>query len=264
MPRTGSSGSLINRTERRPAVGLFVHAIVACDRVRRVAAYVSPIYPHVMGEPFNTDAVRIDMEAWARRPLFELFNAYSEPYHGVCLRVDCTETFRYAKENGLSVFLSLLHRSLVAANKTENFRLRVVDGAVLAYQTIHGGSAVGRPNGTIGFAHYAYHPQLEEFVRAASVEVERVKGRGDLERYAGQNIIRYAVLPWFDFTSISHARDFVARDSAPKITFGKITEANGRRTMPVSIHVHHGLADGSHVAEFVQLFESALAAPETL
>jgi chloramphenicol O-acetyltransferase type A len=215
-------------------------------------------------ESLSTKGVRIDFDTWERRSLFELFNGYSEPYHSVCLRVDCTQTFHYAKEHGLSVFLSLLHRSLVAANKTESFRLRVVDGAVWSYETIHGGSAVGRPNGTIGFAHYAYQPQLMEFVREAAVESERVRARNDLERYAGQNIIRYSVLPWFDFTSISHARDFAARDSAPKITFGKITESDGRHTMPVSIHMHHGLADGSHVAEFVQHFERFLAAPETL
>jgi chloramphenicol O-acetyltransferase type A len=217
-----------------------------------------------MGEVFSTEAVQVDLNTWERRSLFELFNAYSEPYHGVCLRLDCTETFQYAKKQGLSIFLSLLHRSLVAANKTASFKLRVVDGAVWAFETIHGGSAVGRPNGTIGFAHYAYRPQLIDFAREASVELERVKGRSDLERYEGQNIIRYSVLPWFDFMSISHARDFATRDSAPKITFGKIMEANGRRTMPVSIHVHHGLADGSHVAEFVEHFERALAAPESL
>jgi chloramphenicol O-acetyltransferase type A len=215
-----------------------------------------------MGQAFDEEAVRIDLNTWERRALFELFNGYSEPYHGVCLRVDCTETFDYAKERGMSVFLSLLQRSLVAANKTESFKLRAVDGAVWSYRTIHGGSAVGRSNGTIGFAHYAYQPQLADFVREASVEMERVRDRTDLERYAGQNIIRYSVLPWFDFTSLSHARDFAAKDSAPKITFGKITESSGRRTMPVSIHVHHGLTDGSHVAEFVQRFEECLAKPE--
>ena len=217
-----------------------------------------------MGQVFSEEAVRIDLDTWERRSLFELFNAYSEPYHGVCLRVDCTETFDYAKDHRMSVFLSLLHRSLVAANKTENFKLRVVDGAVWAYETIHGGSAVGRPNGTIGFAHYAYQPTVMDFVREASIELERVRGRSDLERYDGQNIIRYSVLPWFDFTSLSHARDFAGHDSAPKITFGKITEAGGRRTMPVSIHVHHGLADGSHVAQFVEHFEQCLADPELL
>jgi chloramphenicol O-acetyltransferase type A len=219
-------------------------------------------YAEDMKEPFSTEAVQVNLSTWPRGAIFELFNGYSEPYHGVCLRVDCTETFQYAKDQELSVFLSLLQRSLVAANKMENLKLRVVDGAVWAFETIHGGCAVGRPNGTIGFAHFAYRRRLAEFAREASAEVERVKGRNDLERYAGQNIIRYSVLPWFDFTSISHARDFGASDSAPKITFGKITEAGGRRTMPVSIHVHHGLADGSHVAEFVEHFEQALKEPD--
>ncbi|HEY4355586.1 MAG TPA: CatA-like O-acetyltransferase [Acidobacteriaceae bacterium] len=202
------------------------------------------------------------METWERRALFQLFNAYSEPFHGVCLRVDCTATFRYAKEQGLSVFLSLLHRSLAAAQEVENFRTRVVEGAVWRFDQIDGGSAVGRPNGTIGFGHYPYRESIVEFVREASVEVERVRQRDDLERPPAVNLIRYSTLPWFDFTSLSHARDFATSDSAPKITFGKITEADGRRTMPVSIHVHHGLADGLHVAQFVEQFQKFLDEPE--
>ncbi|HEY0306802.1 MAG TPA: CatA-like O-acetyltransferase, partial [Acidobacteriaceae bacterium] len=64
-----------------------------------------------------------------------------------------------------------------------------------------------------------------------------------------------------DFTSISHARQLKHVDSAPKITFGKITLADGRRTMPVSIHVHHGFADGLHVAQYLDHFQRCLDAP---
>jgi chloramphenicol O-acetyltransferase type A len=210
------------------------------------------------------ERVRVDLVTWKRRAAYEFFGGFSEPYHGVCLRVDCTETLRFAKEHRYSVFLTLLHRSLVAANQVENFKTRIVDEEVWQYRQINGGSAVGRPNETIGFGYYAFRRELEEFVREASLEVERVKSRDDLERYPGQDLIRYSVLPWLDFTSISHARDFVRRDSAPHITFGKISELSGRSTMPVSIHVHHGLADGLHVARFVELFEKYLAAPTLL
>jgi chloramphenicol O-acetyltransferase type A len=206
-------------------------------------------------------AVRIDLDTWERRDLFAFFDSFSEPFFGVCLRVECTEAFRYAKDHHLSVFLTLLHRSLAAAHHMENFMMRSVDGEVWRYQTIHGGSAVGRPNGTIGFGHYPFRPNLHEFVREASVELKRVKASDGLTRYPGQDLIRYSMLPWFDFTSISHARDLAKKDSAPRLTFGKITEANGRCTMPVSIHVHHGLVDGEHVAQFVELFEQKLAAP---
>ena len=212
----------------------------------------------------STGAVPIDLETWERRHLFELFHSFSEPFHGVCLRVDCTETFRYAKETKISLFLALIHRSLIAAHQVENFMTRIVDGGVWRYPVIHGGSAVGRPNGTIGFGHYLYQPELIAFAREASLELDRVKSRDDLERYPDQDLIRYSVLPWFDFTSISHARNLGTPDSAPKITFGKITEADHRWTMPVSIHVHHALADGLHVAQFVEQFERYLAAPESL
>lgn len=217
-----------------------------------------------MAQRFNDDHTRIDLNTWPRRPLFELFRSFSDPYHGVCLRVDCTETFRFAKDQGLSVFLSLLHRALAAAHRVENFRLRIVGEDVLRFDTIHGGSAVGRENGTIGFGHYAYTPHLAEFVRTAAIELRRVKDSNDIDRFPTQNVIRFSVLPWFDFTSISHATDAARRDSAPKITFGNITEASGRRTMPVSIHAHHALVDGSHVAEFVEQFQQALAAPEAI
>src|ERR1700677_4454716 len=168
---------------------------------------------------------KINLETWERRAAFHFFKDFTEPYHGVCLRVDCTATYRYAKQHQLSVFLSLLHRSLVAAHQVENFRTRVVDDTVWRYEQIHGGSAVGRANGTIGFGHYQFREGIDEFVREAAVELDRVRQRDDIERYPDVNLIRYSVLPWLDFTFISHARDFSRGDTAPLVTFGKITEA---------------------------------------
>jgi chloramphenicol O-acetyltransferase type A len=92
--------------------------------------------------------------------------------------------------------------------------------------------------------------------------VNRVSNRTDIERYPYANLIRFSTLPWFDFTSISHARNFEFEDSAPRITFGKITETTGRRTLPVSIHVHHGLVDGSHVAEFIDGLQGCFDHPD--
>jgi chloramphenicol O-acetyltransferase type A len=85
---------------------------------------------------------KINLETWERRVTFHFFKSFTEPYHDVCLRVHCTETYRYAKQHHLSVFLSLLHRSLVAAHQVENFKIRIVGGAVWSYEQINAGSAV--------------------------------------------------------------------------------------------------------------------------
>jgi chloramphenicol O-acetyltransferase type A len=216
-----------------------------------------------MHNPFDDSRQKINPHTWERAATFDLFRTFTEPFHGVCLRVDCTATHRYAKDQGLSVFLSLVHRALAAAGQVENFRIRIVDGDVWLYQQIHGSCVVDRPNGTFGFAYYSFHPDLDAFVQHAVPEMERVRQRNDLELNPAQNLIHFSVLPWFDFSSISHARNFVHEDSVPRITFGKITEANGRRTMPVSIHVNHALADGLHVAQFIEHFQNFLNAPES-
>ena len=62
------------------------------------------------------------------------------------------------------------------------------------------------------------------------------------------------------FSSISHARSFSYPDSCPKIAFGKMEERDGRRSMPVSVHVHHALMDGFHLAQFFERLQEALNA----
>jgi chloramphenicol O-acetyltransferase type A len=170
-----------------------------------------------MQEPVVGRKQKVDLETWERRSLFNFFKAFRSLTTELCLRVDCTGTFRCAKEHRLSIFLSLLHRSLVAAHQAENFRTRIVDSVIWRYEQIYGGSAVGRPNGTLGFGHYRFREYIKEFVNEVSIEVERVRRRDDVERYPEANLIRYSVMLWFDFTSISHARDFSMDDSAPRI-----------------------------------------------
>lgn len=214
-----------------------------------------------MQESLAPQRQKVDLDTWERRAFFEVFSTFTEPYTGVCVRVDCTATYNYAKEHGLSVSLSLLHRSLAAAHQIENFRTRIVDGTVWRYEEMLGGAVVDRPNGTIAYAYLRYVEPLEDFVREASAEVDRVRRRNDVEPYGAPNLILYSNIPWLDFTSVSHARDFTRRNSEPRITFGKITEANGRRTMPVSIDIHHALADGLHIAQYLERFQRLLDSP---
>ena len=73
-----------------------------------------------------------------------------------------------------------------------------------------------------------------------------------------KDVIHYSSIPWCTFTGLTHARNFKAEDSAPKITFGKMFSKGEKRIMPVSIYVHHGLVDGLHVGEYMGLFQKLM------
>ncbi len=201
---------------------------------------------------------KLDLDAWPRKAHFDFFKSFEEPYHGVCVTIDCTAAYRFAKASGISFFLYCLYQSLSAAQTIDAFRYRIEQEDVFEYARIDGGGAVDRPNGTFGYGRFLYAERLEDFLATAGQEVERVRNTTDLTRSNAVNIIRYSVLPWIDFTSVSHARAFSKPDSCPRITFGKMTEREGKRTRPVSIHVQHALVDGLHVGQYLERFQQLM------
>lgn len=203
----------------------------------------------------------LDLEKWSRRDHFEFFKKFDEPFFGLCVDIDCTEAYNNCKKNNTSFFLYYLHKSLIAANAVDPFRYRIEENQkVYIYDKVHASPTINRPDGTFGFAYMDYYKDFVKFSEEAKKEINNVqKSQGLRPAVSGENVIHFSSLPWINFTSISHARSFSHADSSPKISFGKMTENNGRKTLPVSIHVHHALMDGYHVAQFVDKFQSLMS-----
>lgn len=202
---------------------------------------------------------KLDIDQWARRDHFNFFRQFEEPFFGVCVNIDCTAAYLKAKESNVSFFLYYLYQSLAAANAIEPFRYRIKNDEVWVYDRVNASPTINRPDGTFGFSYMDYYESLEDFIGYAQQEIARVQGStGLIPAISGENVIHYSSIPWINFTQLSHARSFSFKDSCPKISFGKMTEENGRRTMSVSIHVHHALMDGYHVGQYVELFQEKM------
>lgn len=201
----------------------------------------------------------IDLDKWNRKDHFLFFSKFDEPFFGVTVKIDCTIAFKLSKERKVSFFLWYLFRALKTANELVNFKYRIIDGLPVAYDTINASPTINRPDGTFGFAYFDYYADENDFYYHAQNEIKKVQQSTVLiPSKSEENLIHFSALPWIDFTSISHARNYSASDSCPKISFGKMTENNGIMTMPVSVHVHHALMDGYHVAQFIDKFQKLM------
>lgn len=204
---------------------------------------------------------KLDIDHWVRKDHFHFFRQFEEPFFGLCVPIDCTAAYRFAKEKKISFFLFYLYQSLKAANDIEPFRYRIHGNEVMLFDQVHASPTINRPDGTFGFAYMDYENDFTAFASKAEKEIERVQqATGLVPAVSGENVIHYSSLPWVNFTGLAHARAFSFPDSCPKISFGKMTEENGRRRMPVSIDVHHALMDGYHVGQFVDLFQKLMDA----
>ncbi|RVU00570.1 chloramphenicol acetyltransferase [Mucilaginibacter limnophilus] len=200
----------------------------------------------------------IDFSTWKRKEHFEFFSSFDEPFYGVTVDLDCTAVYRTAKANRYSFYLYYMHKILTAVNATEAMRYRITDDhRIVVYDTISVSPTIGREDGTFGYSRFNYDTDFNEFAAAAIKETERIKALDGLGYLCpDKDVIHFSALPWIKFTGISHARSFKFPDSMPKISVGKVsTAADGKMMMPISIHVHHGLADGYHLGLFVQKLE---------
>ncbi|MEO0045621.1 MAG: hypothetical protein RL705_812 [Bacteroidota bacterium] len=202
---------------------------------------------------------KLNLDTWNRKEHFLFFKQMEEPFFGITTRIDCTKAYAKAKELGVSFFTYYLHKTLDAVNAVENFRYRIIDNEVYIFDQIDASATILRDDKTFGFSLIQYDNDLKVFAEITRKEIDRIQNTtGLITRDFEINLIHFSALPWVDFTSYSHARSFTWPDSCPKISYGKMVEENGKKTMAVSIHVHHGLVDGYHVGEFISILQELM------
>ena len=202
---------------------------------------------------------KLNLNTWNRKEHFLFFKQMEEPFFGVTITIDCTKAYEKAASLGISFFSYYLHKTLTAVNTIEPFRYRIIGEDIFIFNQIDASATVLREDKTFGFSMIEYNKDITLFAEITKKEIARIQTTtGLFTREYGDNLIHFSALPWVNFTSFSHARSFTWPDSCPKISFGKMMEKNGKKTMAVSIHVHHGLMDGYHVGLFINCLEELM------
>ena len=203
----------------------------------------------------------LDLENWNRKEHFLFFKQMEEPFFGLTVEIDCTKAYATAKQLKTSFFTFYLHKTIVAVNAIESFRYRIINDAIYIFDTIDVSATIMREDNTFGFSLIEYSPDYEVFAKNTSEEIQRIQNTSGLftREFPNNNLIHFSAVPWINFSSLSHARSFTFPDSCPKISFGKMMIGNDdKRTMSMSIHVHHGLMDGYHLGQFVDCFQELM------
>jgi chloramphenicol O-acetyltransferase type A len=204
----------------------------------------------------------IDLETWSRRDLHALFMEYDRPHFSITAEVDVSRHYHASRAaDGPSFVLGVLFAAQHAANSVEALRLRIREQGVYRHHRVGIGCTVARPDRTFGFGYFEWEPSFARFQSAGRAELDRARGDTTVidPRRRNDAWIHSTFLPWIRFTSFAnaHRRDL----SNPKLAFGQRFQRDGTWLMPVAVEVHHALADGLDVADFLQRFQEVLDAP---
>lgn len=204
------------------------------------------------------DYKKIDLESWKRRSQYEFFKTFEQPFFNVTAIIDVTSLYAYTKANDLPYFYTILHTLLAIVHEIPEFRYRIHQEEVLEYTSINAGVTILKEDENFMYGTLSYHDDLLHFIHQSQTAIELQKKEKGFVPHTQPNVIYVSSLPWVSFTALQHARKTSVEDSIPRFVFGKYFKEGQRLKMPLSVEVHHALADGFHVGRLFELLEKKI------
>lgn len=196
------------------------------------------------------------MNTYPRRDHFAHFCAMAYPYVGVTVDADVTDLLALCREKGYSFYLLVLHAVALAADEVPEFRRRINQGGIVEYDECPTSHTELKPDGTYAYCTLHHHMPLADYLAKAEAARAAARESGSIEEEDDvQSMYFISTLPWLHYTQLVQPVA-CGEESNPRITWGKYQpDAAGRMMMPLSVLVHHALADGLHIAKFYEAFD---------
>lgn len=204
----------------------------------------------------------IDYRTWDRRPYYEMFEGFRQPYYSVTVECDVTALVQKTRARKQSFYAACAWLCTRAFNGIEAFRYRqrgtdivVIDGMDTLLAVMAPGDPAFRQIRVPLTPAFAEYEQLYR-VRAADTAAPPVLP----PRTDGGSDALFSSLPWFSFTGLEAAKPDTPDVNEPLVTFGRYRERDGRLLMPLALQLNHWFVQGNDLAAFLAALDRGMAA----
>lgn len=212
--------------------------------------------------------IQIDLTTWSRRHSIAFFSTFCNPFITITKSIDCTAAMEREKKERKGFFATYLYAILKTVNEIEEFKYRIdKQDRVFLFSDIHAMAAVslGGDNGEFKVIRIPYISDYEVFCKQVKQFTDLEGDHSDPFEEESQHlenemldVVMVSAMPFLDFTSITPAQENKNGSSFPLISVGKVTNANGKYTMPIAISAHHAFVDGFQMAKCFDKIEEYL------
>lgn len=195
---------------------------------------------------------RIDCNTWSRGKLFRFYIDKMRMVMSMTVDVDVTRLKDYAKKNAIAFYPLMLWTVSKVINSHEEFKYGWdAEGNLIRWDFVS-------PSYT------DFHPEDESFTKMVTEYAEDLftfcdRVKADRERHKNDrgiseeqkpNFFDVSCLPWVKYKHFDIRVFDEGRFLAPVVTWGRYERENGRLMMPLTMNIHHAVADGFHLSRF--------------
>ncbi|MCF6435102.1 CatA-like O-acetyltransferase [Pseudoalteromonas sp. MMG022] len=206
---------------------------------------------------------KINLDTWPRAEHYHFFKGFDKPHFNITTNLDLSLLYRYAKQQQYSFTDCYLYCLLKAVNSYTPMRYRIVDGLPVEVDELMASTVFLKEDDTFRFIPLSLQQNITEFAAHTAKQKAIYLNKTLLDeqfmlRETSAAQIHVSILPWFNFSSFSHAATSQGTCvGIPKFVFGQYQIESG--LMPLNIEVHHALLDGVHVAQFLTTLNKVIS-----
>ena len=194
----------------------------------------------------------IDLNEWSRGNLFQFYIGKMRIVLSLTVDIDVANLKLYSKKTGIPFYPLMLWVVSKVINDHDEFK----------YSWDNEGNLIRWDY--VSPSHTHFHSDDEYFTKMVTEytdDLTEFYGRvmADRERYKNDravldnqplNFFDVSCLPWVRYKHFDvHVFD-EGKFLAPVVTWGKYEQAEGKLLMPLTMNIHHAVADGFHLSRF--------------
>jgi chloramphenicol O-acetyltransferase type A len=195
-----------------------------------------------------------------RKKHFEFFKRMAQPHFNIGFNVEISTFYQIIKNQSISLNATIVYILSRTANEIEKFRYRVRDDHIIVHDVIHPSYSIPtKASEVFSFCTVEFDPDMDIFLKAARLREEELQKNPSFEDAPGRDDFLFlSAIPWIPFTSFRHAMHVPSQDSVPRIVWGKYFKEQDKLWMPISVQLHHAVADGKDLGAFYEKLQEYL------
>lgn len=194
----------------------------------------------------------IDINTWNRGKLFKFYIDNMRIVMSLTVDIDVTRLVRFDKKHGIKFYPSMIWAVSKIVNAHDEFKYGWDNlGNLIKWDFISPSYAdFHKEDECFTKLTTQFSEDIFEFHRRFLDDRERYRHIRAFAENQPPNFFDVSCLPWVRYRHFDvHVFD-EGKFLAPVITWGKYEINNGRMIMPLTINIHHAVADGFHLSRF--------------
>lgn len=196
--------------------------------------------------------IKVNLDEWSRGSLFQFYIEKMRIVMSLTVDIDVAPLLTYTRKNNLKFYPAMIWVVSKVINSHNEFKYSWSNGGDLIRWDYISPSYTIFNQGDESFSKFVteYTDNLLEFCKRTVDDQRKYQTERAIIKDQPQNFFDVSCLPWVRYKHFDvHVFD-EGKFLAPVVTWGKYETESNKALMPLTMNIHHAVADGFHVSRF--------------